>query len=235
MLQDGIIDATAVDTDEIPTYSATASRRRRDGDAGTASTHGWVDDLAATVLAAVFDGYTAGSIQVAEDDGEPVPLTGTGDWAPAYVGGDWAGPHVVAVRLRWGRRRHRDAGPPDASRPVPRQRPQVHRRARRRHRAGVRDGPTSASSATRSPSCSTARGWTGSVGRWLGSTAALPPYHGTLSPNGIPGWVNASTSTISLQSFQFGLTTTGTPGAGETDGCPGLGLYSYRLAPGPRN
>jgi hypothetical protein len=230
MLQDGIVGAAKVDPDEIPVFDDEHALAVDDGasrDAGTAATHGDVDDLAATILGAVYAKYLARGIVVANADGTPVALQGASgtDAVPALVGDTWvmkpvtdfgtSGGTVVSVPNEQTIYTYPDRG--------------------RAWAAAVADAISPI------PAVGVARlGITGDSvieGLYGKPVAKLRARLGRFNGNGPldPGWVNADTTTISTSTYQFGLTT-GSAGAseGQTNFRRSIGpaRYAYKLGSG---
>jgi hypothetical protein len=232
----GAITDAEVDTSKIAVFNVEGAVPLADGtsrDAGTASTHGDVDDLAATILGLVYGLWTAGSIIVANADGTPVALTGTGDWAPAYVGGSWTARDLSLF----------GGGTPGTGTgtllkqtlfdPVPAN--------GRKFSAALAD----AIADTTHPVCKI--GFFGDsvtevqygtyVDRFRKRLARFNrgsvPFDAVTAPTGAPGWVSGSDVTNPVNSFQFALTT-GTSGAGgnNLEVPKGLAIAAYQLASG---
>jgi hypothetical protein len=236
MLQDHVVGAAEVVAAEVPVFDSEGAVPLADGtsrDAGTASTHGDVDDLAATILGLVYGLWTAGSIIVANADGTPIALTGTGDWAPAYVGGSWTARDLSLF----------GGGTPGTGTgtllkqtlfdPVPAN--------ARKFSAALAD----AIADTTHPVCKigffgdsvTEVQYGAYVDRFRKRLARFNrgsvPFDAVTAPAGAPGWVSGSDVTSPVNSFQFALTT-GTSGAGgnNLEVPKGLAIAAYQLASG---
>lgn len=229
MLQAQSVTAAKVDPDEVPVYTADGEVvvDDHDWDAGTAATHGGVDDEMATSLAIVFDLWQARGFVGAAEDGTPVPIQATlgVDAVPAIVGdvpvmkplselgggGGGTGDGELTKHTLY------DPYPENA----------------RKFSAALADAVSIPAHAVCNGAIYGDSVTENAFGYYVDAyRRILARFNGGAKPAGV---VSGSPTTLATNNYQFAVSVTGTPGAGDNAAIErGLTLAAIQLAPGAK-